>query len=236
MQTVKRLAEICTEVLIHSKAEPENLYQLSAIELFELSSRLFYKCRVAREDCRAAEHKLAELQSIPRYFVDPPRYQDRCDQDMYDRQQVIRDKWEVTDDRPTDYGYHSPDRLVPAWDSERRRVYYAVERGLAWEERLEGCFSRLISSPLLLYRLGCIFKISRVLEGDRYKCIWMYWLKHKESGFCVLFREHKGAVVAYARLPPTNTSSDLDWLDLLSFLLDPMCPHTYDGCVAGCVA
>lgn len=236
MQTVKRLADLCIEVLIHSATKPEHLYGLSAVELVELSSRLLHECRVAREGCQAAKQKLAELQSIPRYFVDPPRCQDRCDQEMYDRQESIRDKWEVTDDPPTDYGNRSPGRLVPAWDSERQRVYYAVERTLAWEDRLQGCFSRLISSPLLLYRLWCTFKISRVQEGDGYKCIWLYWLKHKESGFRVGFREHKVAVMAHARSPPTNTSFDLDYLDLLNLLLDPMCPHTYDGCVAGSVA
>ena len=82
MQTVKRLADLCIEVLIHSATKPERLYGVSAVELVELSSRLLHECRVAREGCKAANHKLAELQSIPHYFVDPPRSQDRGDQDV----------------------------------------------------------------------------------------------------------------------------------------------------------
>ena len=84
-------------------------------------------------------------------------------------------------------------------------------------QNLEYCFYKLISSPLLLYRLWCTFKISKVQVGDGYKCIWSYFVKHKESGIWVGFSEHKAAAKVWSdRKPPTSNSFDLNWLDLLT--------------------
>ena len=224
-QTVKRLADVCTEVLMQSPAEPESLYQLSTVEIVELCSRVLKECQVAKEVCQTAREELHELQSVHRYFVNPPRSNDRCDLELYDRQQLICDKWEVMEDYPSGGERPSPaGRLVPTWDKERNRVYCAAEESRLryLPQNLEYRFYKLISSPLLLYRLWCTFKISKVQEGDGYKCIWSYFVKHncKESGIWVGFSEHKAAAKVWSdRKPPTSTSFDLNWLDLLTSCL-----------------
>lgn len=238
MQTVKRLADLCVEALVDQTAEPESLYQLLTVELVDLSSRLRTECRAAREDCRATKEKVLELQSIPRYFVDPPRYQDRWNREIEDRQLSICCKWEVTDDEydePYPWDSETGNRLVPAWDWEQKRVYYAPQSSLDCRDSLEFCFPSLISSSLLLYRLLCIFRMSKVQRGNNNWSVWMYWLKHRETGLCVGFTEHRGAAMAYGRDPPTPASFDSDWLDLLNLLLDPMCSHPDDRTVAGSV-
>ena len=93
------------------------------------------------------------------------------------------------------------------------------------------------SSPMLLYRLRCLFPSCEVEEAEAYKAVWDVSLRHKRTNCRADFGEHKGA--AFAHADPSMEKDEAaaqDLLDLIELLCSDRCPHPYDGLVAGCVA
>ncbi len=93
----------------------------------------------------------------------------------------------------------------------------------------------VISSPMLLYRLRCLFPSCAVEEVDAYKAVWDVSLQHKRTHCQAAFGEHKGAVRVCGDASMDKAATQ-DLLDLVALLCSDRCPHPYDGTVAGCVA
>ena len=97
--------------------------------------------------------------------------------------------------------------------------------------------SNVISSPMLLYRLRCLFPFCEVEQADGYKGVWSVSLRHKRTNRQAEFTEEKGAVVVCGDATiGEDKATTQDLLDLMELLCSNCCPHTYDGTVAGCVA
>ncbi len=97
---------------------------------------------------------------------------------------------------------------------------------------------KLISAPVALYRLICMF-FEPPLTNNDYKMVWHYNLIHKESKTWITLSEWKGAFgirmqhVDYRKLPEVFRA---DLLELISHLISEECAHPYDNLVAGSVA
>ena len=94
-----------------------------------------------------------------------------------------------------------------------------------------------VSSPMLLYRLRCLFPSCEVEEAEAYKAVWDVSLRHKRTNCRADFGEHKGAT--FANADPAiekDGAATQDLLDLIEMVCSDRCPHPYDGTVAGCVA
>ena len=97
--------------------------------------------------------------------------------------------------------------------------------------------SSVISSPMLLYRLRCLFPSCEVEQSDGYKGVWRVSLRHKRTNCQAEFGEHKGAVMICGDAAiGEDKATTQDLLDLIELLCSDRCPHTYDGVVAGCIA
>ena len=96
---------------------------------------------------------------------------------------------------------------------------------------------RVISSPMLLYRLRCLIPSGKVEQSDGYKGVWHVCLRHRRTSYQADFGDCKGG----ARISADNSlekdeAATQDLLDLVELLCSDCCPHTYDGTVAGCIA
>ena len=97
--------------------------------------------------------------------------------------------------------------------------------------------SRVISSPMLLYRLRCLFPFCEVEQSDGYKGVWRIYLRHRRTLCQAEFGDDKGAAVLSGDASlEEDKGARQDLLDLIELLCSDCCPHTYDGTVAGCVA
>ena len=95
----------------------------------------------------------------------------------------------------------------------------------------------VISSPMLLYRLRCLFPSCEVQQWDGYKGVWRVSLRHKRTHCNAEFGEHKGAVVVCGDTSmEKDRAATQDLLDLIHLVCSDRCPHPYEGTVAGCVA
>ena len=181
-----------------------------------------------------------------RYQVDPPRVQDRVGDVMYERVRKVSQAWQPVSPGAagnhamkniTDFGFGNDDFHL-MWDSDNGKASYDFHEGFGMDLGRSLAYAGVISSPLLLYRLCCLFECKIEVEGSGcYKFVWSTRLKHWATGHFVGFSEWKGsAQYLTSQFPPTGTAFDDDWLALLNLLLDPQCPHPYDGTVAGSVA
>ena len=232
---VVKLSDACLQSLITSPTDPRKLYGLSVDELVDLNHRLLTEHKAAKEE-------LSHLKAN-RYHVDPPVGQARVGEDMYERVSRVTSAWEPA--TPQEVGSH----VMSSVSNMRTGQAQLVFDGTTGQASYSGAqqysnyrnllaYQSVISSPLLLYRLCCLFTVQVDVEGpERYKVVWSIYLKHKASGLFVGFSEWKGSAIYRAsKFPPTGTAFDEDWLALLNLLLDPCCPHPYDGTVAGSVA
>ena len=104
----------------------------------------------------------------------------------------------------------------------------------------------VIYSPMLLYRLRCLFPSCEVEEAEAYKAVWDVSLRHKRTTCGPDFGEHKVAAFVRAdRSMEKDEAATQGLLDLIELLCSDRCPHPYDGLVAphpydglvaGCVA
>lgn len=234
--TVHKLTEACFQSLITSPVDPRKLYDLSTDELVALNTKLLTNYQTVEQD-------LARLKAR-RYHVDPPEVQERVGAEMQSRAMEATNTWQPVsiDEAPlrdmTSITNMDDRTTWLHWDSNSGKASYRPigdGRNPYWE-KLGYC--SVISSALLMYRLCCLFKCQVDVEGpDGYKLVWSIYLKHKASGIYVGFSEWKGSPSFLSnKFPPTGTTFDDDWLALLNLLLDPQCPHPYDGTVAGSVA
>lgn len=234
---VPTLSDACLHSLIENPADSRKLYELSVDELVALNSRLLTEHQTIKKELNHLKEN--------RYVVDPPVVQDRVDEKMRDLVSKTTSAWEPASSE--DVIHHDMkavtnmlgEKLQLSWDSTTGKVSY--QSGRYRQQQSYGnifAYQTIISSPLLLYRLCCLFQCKVDVEGpDGYKLVWSVFLKHKASGVFVGFSEWKGSALYRAsKFPPTPTSFDEDWLALLNLLLDPCCPHPYDGTVAGSVA
>ena len=96
---------------------------------------------------------------------------------------------------------------------------------------------KVISSPMLLYRLRCLFPSCEVQQWDGYKGVWRVGLQHKRTQCHAEFGEHKGAIVVRGDTSmEKDEAATQDMLDLIELLCSDRCPHPYNGTVAGCIA
>ena len=176
-----------------------------------------------------------------RYVVDPWISDDRVDDAMLGRVEAVCSKWrprQQTDPGTTPIIFDSG-RLEIQYDFKLRAFKLLSAEGSTLETLspmlLPYVLSCVISSPLLLYRLRCLFPVE-VQEVDRYKSVWEAEVVHKASGRILGFGEHKGAPRVYLSPDEPNREFVEDGIELLNLLCDPRCPHPYDGIVAGSVA
>ena len=233
---VPKLTEACIQSLIEVPTDPKKLYDLSVDELVELNTRLLAERQADREELTKLKRN--------RYYVDPPEVQERVGDDMYERVRNVTQAWQPVS--PSAVGSHEMDSISNIgkddlhlkWDPDTGKASYEVHRGYGLDLERSLAYASVISSPLLLYRLCCLFECDIQVEGPQgYKVVWSTYLKHQASGHFVGFSEWKGsALYRTSQFPPTGTAFDDDWLALLNLLLDPQCPHPYDGTVAGSVA
>ena len=232
---VPKLTEACIQSLIADPADPRKLYDLSTDELVALNTTLL-------TDHKAVKQELAELKRR-RYHVDPPVSQDRVGREVRQKAEQISGRWAAVP--PSDVASQemastsnmrwSKGHSWIQWDASSGKASLTESEHL-WGRELRP--SSVISSALLLYRLCCLFDCQVDVEGPQgHKVVWSVYLQHKSSRHYVGFSEWKGSALFRAsKFPPTGTAFDEDWLDLLNLLLDPQCPHPYDGTVAGSVA
>ena len=96
---------------------------------------------------------------------------------------------------------------------------------------------QVISSPMLLYRLRCLFPSCEVKKFKDDLSVWNVSLRHKRTHYQADFEDNRGGVIGGA--DPSmkeDTAATQDLLGLIELLCSARCPHTYDGLVAGCVA
>ena len=232
---VVKLSDACLQSLITSPTDPRRLYDLSVDELVDLNHKLLTEHKAAKEE-------LSYLKAN-RYHVDPPVGQGRVGKDMYERVSRVTSAWEPA--TPQEVRSHDMSSVLNmrtgqaqlVFDSTTEQASYSGPQQYSNYSNLLA-YQSVISSPLLLYRLCCLFTVQIDVEGpEGYKVVWSIYLKHKASGIFVGFTEWKGSAAYLAsKFPPTGTAFDEDWLALLNLLLDPCCPHPYDGTVAGSIA
>ena len=169
------------------------------------------------------------------------------DEEMYERVAKVTRAWTPVTPAEMDCQYigkvisisDTEPETELVWNEETKQVGYEVLSG-SFSQRYPKmlAYKTLISSALLMYRLCCLFKCDVAVEGPRgYKCVWSIYLKHRHTNIYIGFSEHKAShIFQSSQDPPTGTTFDEDWLALLNLLLDPNCPHPYDGTVAGTVA
>ncbi len=233
---VVKLSDACLQSLITSPTDPRKLYDLSVDELVDLNHKLLTEHKSIKEE-------LSELKAN-RYHVDPLLVQDRVGDDMYKRVSRVTSAWEpATSQDVRSHEMRSSSnmqigetQLLFCRTSGQASYGSGPQQYSNYESLLAS--QSVISSPLLLYRLCCLFEAQVNVEGpEGYKVVWSIYLKHKASGIFVGFSEWKGSALYRAsKFPPTGTDFDEDWLALLNLLFDPCCPHPYDGTVAGSVA
>ena len=96
---------------------------------------------------------------------------------------------------------------------------------------------QVISSPMLLYRLRCLFPSYEVKQGDGDLRVWNVNLRHRRTHCQADFEDLKGgAIVTAEPALEKDEAATQNLLDLIEVLCSDCCPHTYDGLVAGCVA
>ena len=239
---VPKLTQYCLDSLAHSPLDNKNLYKLSTDELVELNSTLL-------KDYQAVKEENSQLKRY-RYPVEPPRVQDRVGGKMYERVENVTRAWmpvpaaelegksmSSLSDMSTNSqtGRGTPDIM---WEEATGQAVYELRTDfyVHWQRLL--AYNTVISSALLMYRLCCLFPCDVEAFGqERYKYVWSIHLKHKSTNTYVGFSEWKGSpMFLSSKAPPTGTIFDEDWLALLNLLIDPKCPHPYDGTVAGSVA
>ncbi|DBB11266.1 hypothetical protein WJX82_007005 [Trebouxia sp. C0006] len=233
---VVKLSDACLQSLITSPTDPRKLYDLSVDELVDLNLKLLTEHKATKEE-------LSQLKAN-RYHVDPPVVQDRVGDDMYERFSRVTSAWEPATSQ--DVRSHEMSSLSNMQIGKTQLVFCRTSGQASYQSDPQQysnyrnllAYQSVISSPLLLYRLCCLFEAQVHVEGPGgYKVVWSIYLKHKASGIFVGFSEWKGSALYRAsKFPPTGTAFDEDWLALLNLLLDPCCPHPYDGTVAGSVA
>lgn len=121
--------------------------------------------------------------------------------------------------------------------SKEKQTFEFLEDNLFLNENYFD-LANLLNSPLLLYRLICIFFAAPTIM-DAYKLIWEYPIKHKKTGKEMFFGEWKGATNFWLPEPThkeLNEEFKNDLLELLNFLVSDQIPHPYDGCTAGQIA
>ncbi len=175
---------------------------------------------------------LPPLGTEKEYFhEDPPLCVDRCNTDI----NAVSAAW-ISDGPPID----SPASLGKV------DVGYDVHRGaatLSLSGPLEEGYAPLrtvISSPLVFYRLLCLFEIKTtpcIRHGDAVVGVWSVSLQHKRAGKKVVLFDLMGVpTVRFDAQPGADNHFIRDLLRLVEMLCSKLCPHPYDGCVAGTVA
>ncbi|DBA78299.1 TPA: hypothetical protein ACH3X2_008246 [Trebouxia sp. C0005] len=233
---VVKLSDACLQSLITSPTDPLKLYDLSVHELVDLNNKLLLEHKATKEE-------LSQLKAN-RYHVDPPVVQDRVGGDMYKRVSTVTSAWEPATRQ--DVCCRDMSCITNMRSGQTQLVFCSTTGQVSYQSGRQQysdysnilAYESVISSPLLLYRLCCLFEAQVNVDGpEGYKVVWSIYLKHKASGVFVGFSEWKGSALYRAsNFPPTGTTFDEDWLPLLNLLLDPCCPHPYDGTVSGSVA
>lgn len=229
----RSLSDACLQTIIDSPGIPRELYKVSVDELVDLNSKQH----------QVVKQELSHIRNN-RYLVDPPVIQKRVGKDVYERVRKVTSAWEPA--YPQDVsGFElssitnmtGPNKLQLVYDHATKQVSYQTKHGYGSGSN-SLAYATVISSALLMYRLCCLFACDVSVQGPAgYKLVWSIYLRHKASGIFVGFSEWKGnALYRASKFPPAETSFYDDWLALLNLLLDPCCPHPYDGTVAGSVA
>lgn len=178
------------------------------------------------------EKKLKENpMDVNNYIIQPLYIQDRNDSSIYADTAAITAKW-VPSDNMGGNGNIRPTFNI----STGKFTFDEHEYG---EEGYCGMYTAM-SSAMLLYRLLCLYQAKVTSEGpDGYKCIWWITLKHKATNETITFGEWKGAAGIWTRhinIKELSEAYKNDLLELLNLLYSKICPHPYDGLVAGSVA
>lgn len=170
--------------------------------------------------------------------IEPPM---EGQEDPYERMAALAEKWSYIGDDDDNSNLDSGDRRgverPVRWHSFHL-VYKSVGSDLELRPDLPSIihysydfsFFERISSQLLLYRLTVVFGMPPPRESDGYKCCWEVELRHSDGGSVLRLGDYKGA--ANASFYGAKEASD-DALQLLNFLTQLECPHTYDNTVAG---
>lgn len=162
-------------------------------------------------------------------MIDPDGTNERCGEEKMNKE--ITDKWQFTKEDDNGCGNVNSDC---SFDIENGKVIWDDTN---FSKRVG--LTNLISSPLLLYRLICLFSEAPEVPSDPYKSIWWYHIKHKKSKKVLGFGEWKGASGFW--LPETshtklNVDFKKDLEELLLFIISDQIAHPYDGCTAGQIA
>ena len=96
---------------------------------------------------------------------------------------------------------------------------------------------QVFSSPMLLYRLRCLFPSCEVKQGGGYFGVWRVSLRHKRTRCRADFEDFKGGAMVHEDpvMVEMDEAAAQDLLDLIELLCSNCCPHTCDGLVAGCL-
>ena len=151
----------------------------------------------------------------------------------YDKQSEIANKWQKSS--PIEYSNGNVSHNT-VFDIEKQSI--ALMDYQYGNEKYISLYT-LISSPLLMYRLICVFGYTPIIAESPYKVVWEYPIEHKETGIQISFSEWKGGIyfgmkeTDYKKLPQSYKD---DFIALFNHLISNECAHPYDGLVAGSVA
>ena len=235
---VPKLAQLYLDALVHSPVDNKRLYSLSTDELVELNGRLL-------KGYQAVKEELSQLKKC-RYPVEPPHVQHGVGRDMYERVECVTRAWTPVPTAELIGIFLKPiSDTFMHYGQPKSDIMWEEAIGQAVDRRRNGSVVQLAQfvgsqdcSQLLMYRLCCLFPCDvEALGPHGYKYVWSIYLKHKSTNIHVGFSEWK-AFPRYltSKGSPTGTVFDEDWLALLNLLIDPKCPHSYDGTVAGSIA
>jgi hypothetical protein len=119
------------------------------------------------------------------YVINPDLSHNDRDAD-YGTRDMVRQKWVVDPDFD---GIGTCGNVKPAIKNGK---WQFLDFG-GWGDGIVNMYEAM-SSALLMYRLACTFAGTMETSGpDGYKCVWQLPLKHKGTGECIMFGEHKGA-------------------------------------------
>ena len=172
---------------------------------------------------------------MEKYFASPLRHAERLENTVW--QDLVREKWNFAPDAPAMHNNLATNSLRFNTDT----YTFELSKVPDWLYKPLEAMSVAISSPLLLYRLMCVFGNAPIVVPAKtiYKTLWSFPLRHRSTGQYVTLLDYKGGATLNSFYSQKEELPEVfagDLLELLQFLISDQVAHPYDNVLAGAVA